>query len=104
MTKWYDEAIEVVLDPGGSGMPLAFSWRGRRYEVDRCLGSWRTATELWDPGRARARAYLRVLARPAGVLATGELEPDGSWRPAGAVYDLCQDLLRGTWRLARLWD
>jgi hypothetical protein len=102
VTKWYDEAIEVSLDPAGGFVPVAFTWRGRRYEVDRCFGFWRAAGEAWDPARAYERDYLRVQARPAGLLAAGELGPDGSWRPLGAVYDLY--CARGAWRLARVWD
>jgi hypothetical protein len=52
----------------------------------------------------REREYWRVLARPAGMLATGDLDSDGCMRSCGAVYDLYRDRTTGGWRLARLWD
>ncbi len=120
MTKRYDEAIEVVPDPVAR-VPLAFSWRGRRYEVDQQLSSWLEGAEWWAPrtaeavtsnGRvgkgARDRQCFRVLARPAGTFATGDLDADGYMAPpssgASAVYDLAFDRIKRVWRLARIWD
>ena len=135
MSKRYDEAIEVVPDPVAR-VPLAFYWRGRHYEVDQQLSSWREGAEWWaaagdDPrvangnrssngtkgpkvsgnrnGRAvRDRECFRVLARPAGAFATGELDADGFMAPpavgTSAVYDLAFDRIERVWRLARIWD
>ncbi|MFN2389108.1 MAG: DUF6504 family protein [Actinomycetota bacterium] len=105
MTKRYDEPIEVT--PGGdgaSGAPVAFSWRGRRYDVDRWLKTWRAGGQWWDGAEVDEREYHRVLARPAGALASGDLDADGFLCSSGAVYDLYRDRLRGGWRLARVWD
>ena len=104
MTKRYDETIEVVADPLDANAPLAFSWRGRRYEVDQRLASWREAGEWWDRQRARDREFFRVVARPSGMLASGDLDSDGFMRPTGAVFDVYRDRARGVWRIARLWD
>ena len=105
MAKRYDEPIEVVGDPIEPGAPIAFSWRGRRYDVDERLTAWREAGEWWDPRKARERDYFRVLARPAGALATGDLDPDGFLvGPPSAVYDLYFDRLKSAWRMERLWD
>ena len=125
MTKRYDEAIEVTADPLARGAPLSFVWRGRRYEIDQWLASWREAGEWWTSpphvnghtngsgangsghgsgGAVRDREYHRVLARPSGALATGDLDADGFMRSAGAVYDVYRDRARGGWRLARIWD
>lgn len=105
MTKRYDEPIEVLADGIGEVAPLAFRWRGRRYEVDEFLTGWRETTERWDPNRARDREYHRVLARPAGVTSDGDIDPDGFLRyPTRAVFDVYRDLIRGGWRLARIWD
>ena len=38
MAKRYDEQVAVERD---AGMPAAFSWRGRRYEVSDVIGRWR---------------------------------------------------------------
>ncbi len=124
MSKRYDEAIEVVPDPVAQ-VPLAFFWRGRRYEIDQQLSSWREGAEWWAAagtngngtrssrvprnGReARDRECFRVLARPAGALATGELDADGFMTPSSAgpsaVYDLAFDRIKRVWRLARIWD
>lgn len=115
MTKRYDDVIEVTSEPERSGAPLAFTWRGRRYAIDQLLDSWREAGEWWAARRngsgpnghgpvMRDREYFRVLARPADSLATGDLDPDGSMRRVGAVYDVYLDRARGGWRLARIWD
>jgi hypothetical protein len=125
VSKRYDETIEVTPDPSSLGeaagdtavMPLAFSWRGRRYEIDQQLASWREGAEWWvssDRGSGnrrtgrgpRDRDCYRVLARPAGALATGDLDPDGFMTPppSAAVYDLAFDRIRRTWCLSRIWD
>ncbi|CAN5613080.1 hypothetical protein BH24ACT26_BH24ACT26_05290 [soil metagenome] len=103
MTKRYDEPIEVRADNFDGGALLAFRWRGRRYDVDQHLGSWCEAGEWWTEAR-RDREYHRLLARPTGALATGEIDSDGFLRSAGAVYDVYLDRTRGDWRISRIWD
>jgi Family of unknown function (DUF6504) len=110
VAKRYDESIEVTEDPVREGAPISFSWRGRRYEVDQ----WREAGEWWlaaggsngssPDGSVRERHFFRVVARPAGALATGELDPDGFMTHVGAVYDMYFDRVRRQWRLTRVWD
>lgn len=98
MSKRYDEAIEVTPDPH-TEVPLSFYWRGRLYEIDQRLSSWS------EGGGWKERDFHRVLARPSGVFATGELDADGFMRTTpGAVYDLAFDPLKKVWKLARLWD
>lgn len=112
MSKRYDETIEVTPDPTGPEDtvrgPVAFRWRGRRYEIDQHLSSWREGAEWWHEQNARDRVCYRVLARPAGALATGELDADGFMTPSSvgspAVYDLFLDRVTGAWKLARVWD
>jgi hypothetical protein len=104
VTKRYDDPIDVTTDPVESNAPLAFWWRGRRYLVDQRLASWREDGEWWAAGRMRAREYHRVVARPAGALATGDLDADGFMRSSSAVFDVYRDRLGGAWRLARVWD
>jgi len=114
VSKRYEEDIEVTPDPVDASAPLSFRWRGRRYEIDQRLGSWREAGEWWlaagrnGNGRTdrgpRDREYHRVLARPAGMFATGDLDADGFMRSRGAVYDLFFDRVARTWKLARIWD
>ena len=103
VTKRYDEPIEITPDPYND-VPVAFSWRGRVYEVDQQLESWREGGEWWDGAARRDREFFRVLARPAGALATGDLDSDGFMQSRGAVYDVYRDRARGGWRLARIWD
>ena len=104
MSKRYDDPIEVTPDPADHGAPAAFRWRGRAYDVDQRLSSWREAGEWWTGPGVREREYHRLLARPSGELATGELDPDGFMTSPGAVYDVYLDRARGAWRLARIWD
>ena len=58
MTKRYDEAIDVTPDPVDRA-PIAFQWRGRRYEIDERLTSWREAGEWWNGSDRRDREYHR---------------------------------------------
>jgi hypothetical protein len=104
VTKRYDEPIEMKPDPVDPAAPIAFTWRGRRYEIDQRLDSWREGGEWWDSNDRRDREYLRVLARPAGATAVGDLDSDGFLRSAGAVFDLYRDRVRDRWLLARIWD
>jgi hypothetical protein len=123
VTKRYDEPIEVTSDPFDDAAPLAFRWRGRLYEIDRRLSSWREAGEWWagpapaatpstrtgngthnGTRRARDREYHRVLARPAGLYSGGDLDADGFMRSVGAVYDVYRDRSAKGWKLARVWD
>jgi Family of unknown function (DUF6504) len=110
VSKRYDEAIEVVAD----SVPISFSWRGRRYVIDQQLSTWREGAEWWharsnggvsNEKRARDRDCYRVLARPAGSFATGELDPDGFMASAPtAVYDIAFDRIQKAWKLSRIWD
>jgi hypothetical protein len=104
VAKRYDDPIEVTPDAADHGAPVAFLWRGKAYDVDQRLSSWREAGEWWTGSSVRDREYHRVLARPAGALATGDLDPDGFMASPGAVFDVYLDRARGTWRLARVWD
>ncbi|HVM12546.1 MAG TPA: DUF6504 family protein [Actinomycetota bacterium] len=81
VTKRYDQTVEVERE---AGMPAAFSWRGRRYEVADVIGRWRIEGRWWADGRDRE--YWRVEAR------------------GGAVCDLYLDQRDGGWHLERLWD
>ncbi|HET7482923.1 MAG TPA: DUF6504 family protein [Actinomycetota bacterium] len=104
MAKRYDESIDVTPDPVEPDAPVSFSWRGRRYDIDERLSSWREAGEWWQGRAAREREYYRVLARPSGALATGDLDPDGFMVTPSAVYDIYRDRINDVWRMARLWD
>ena len=112
MTKRYDDPIDVTADPGQEDAPLSFRWRGRRYDVDQWLMRWREAGEWWQRHGAngnggnghREHEFFRVVARPSGAMATGDLDSDGFMQHPGAVYDVYLDRVRREWRLARVWD
>jgi hypothetical protein len=116
LTKRYDEQIDVIPDPIDADAPLTFVWRGRRYQIDQRLESWREGGEWWRAAgssngsngngkKPKEREFFRVLARPSGAAASGELDPDGFLvREYGAVYDLYRDRIAGEWKLARVWD
>jgi hypothetical protein len=104
VTKRYDEPIDVTADSAEPTAPIAFSWRGRRYDIDQRLESWLEATETYNGGGGRDREYFRVLAHPTGALASGDLDADGFLCSTGAVYDVYRDRIRGRWLLARIWD
>ena len=67
-----------------AGMPAAFTWRDRRYEVRDVIGRWRIEGRWWADGRDRE--YWRLEAK------------------GGAVCDLYHDRLAGRWHLERVWD
>jgi Family of unknown function (DUF6504) len=104
VAKRYDEPIDVTADSADPSAPIAFSWRGRHYDIDQRLGSWREAIETWNGDGGRDREYFRVLAHPSGALASGDLDADGFLRSTGAVYDVYRDRIRGRWHLGRIWD
>lgn len=115
VTKRYDEPIEVTPDPIDADAPIAFSWRGRRFDIDQRLASWREAGRWWERGSSpqsngaarnglMEREFFRVFARPSGALASGDVDADGFMVQVGAVYDVYRDRARGGWRLARVWD
>ena len=81
MTKLYEEMVAVERE---AGMPSAFLWRGRRYEVRDVIGRWRIEGRWWEDGRDRE--YWRVEAK------------------GGAVVDLYLDRRGERWHLERLWD
>jgi Family of unknown function (DUF6504) len=83
VSKRYDEEVEVRVERD-AGMPSAFLWRGRRYEVADVIGRWRIEGRWWADGRDRE--YWRVEAR------------------GGAVWDLYHDRQRDRWHMERLWD
>lgn len=103
MTKRYDEVIDVTADPARPGAPIAFTWRGRRYEVDQAVAAWREAGAWWT-AEPREDECHRVLARPTGATSDGNVDADGFMVQAGAVFDLRFDRLRDSWKLDRLWD
>lgn len=114
MTKRYDEPIEVTSDPFDPDAPIAFRWRGRLYEIDRSLSTWREAAAFMarsngngsdgNGSHARDREYHRVLARPAGTFAGGDIDSDGFMSTVGAVYDVYRDRASDGWKIARVWD
>ena len=64
----------------GQRRPIAFSWRRRRYKVERLLETWVVETGWWkDEGRV-SRSYWRV-------------------RAEGRVFDLRYDRITKTWML-----
>jgi hypothetical protein len=81
VAKLYEDLVAVERD---AGMPAAFVWRGRRYQVRDVIGRWRIEGRWWEDGRDRE--YWRVEAR------------------GGAVVDLYEDRLAGRWHLERMWD
>ena len=82
MVEFVDEAVSVETRRGKDGrpIPVAFAWRGRRFEI----ASWgRQGAVLRD-----GRNYYCHLVQTADM---------GSW-------ELCQDLETGGWTLARRWS
>lgn len=79
--RWqhYDEALDMQRLRYGY-LPHVFRWRGQRYRVEVVDRSWTVSRRRRR--RVVARRYFRV-------------------RSSGAVLDLYQDLVAGTWHLWR---
>jgi hypothetical protein len=71
LTKRYDEQIDVTPDPIDADAPLTFLWRGRRYQVDQRLESWREGGEWW-----RAAGSNSGRPRPDAGVNSGRPRPD----------------------------
>lgn len=86
VSKRYEEDISVEVR---GFEPVAFEWRGRKYEVTSLLKRWRESSSAWDPENAKDLECFRVEA-------------------SGGIYDLRFDRIalkgRQKWRLARVWD
>lgn len=92
MTKRYREALDRV-DMDGA-VPVAFRWRGRRYEVVRVLGHWRE-----DPGWWRRSDGRTIRIDQADLW---RVEAENGLPHAAGVYELVR---RGDdWHLDRIWD
>lgn len=61
--------------------PVAFTWRRRRYRVQRVLHTWVVDTGWWDDRLHVSRRYFRV-------------------RADGRVFDLAYDRLTRRWTMA----
>ena len=72
-------SVETRLGKDGKPIPVAFAWRGRRFEI----AAWGRQSTAQRDGR-HCCCYL---------VQTAEME---SW-------ELCQDLEAGGWTLARRW-
>ena len=72
-------SVEVRIRPDGTGLPLAFVWQGRRYEIV----SWGRESSETQEGRD-VRCYLVQTAGPQ-------------------TWELCLDLEMGQWILNRRW-
>jgi hypothetical protein len=81
VSKRYDQQVDVERD---AGMPAAFRWQTRRYEVVDVIGRWLIEGRWWEEGRDRE--YWRVEAR------------------GGAVFDLYHDRRADRWHMERVWD
>lgn len=99
MTKRYREPLESVelatMDRHGDAVPVAFSWRGRRYRTLQVLGHWREDPGWWrrgdgEPMRIEQSDLWRVEAQR------------GRRRDGAGVYELAWR--GGEWRLHRVWD
>ncbi len=94
MTKRYREELESVRCE--RGVPVAFRWRGRTYEVRRVLGHWREDPGWWRRSDGRA---IRIEQADLWRVEAGARRSGG---PPGGVYEVVQ---RGQhWHLDRVWD
>jgi hypothetical protein len=71
---------------GEENMPSGFVWQGTSHHIEKSYIRWRVHTRWWEPGEAIWREYIKV-------------ETD-----TGLLCLLYQDLLKGGWFLARVYD
>ena len=82
MTRLLREHPSIDVELGYDGLPVAFSWNGRRERIEVC-NRWRVEEGWWS--RPIARDYFK-LAGPHWL---------------ALVY---LDRIDGTWHLERLYD
>lgn len=78
------EAVEIWGVEGD--MPSGFVWQGTSHPIKKSYIRWRVHTRWWEPDEAIWREYVKV-------------ETD-----TGLLCLLHQDLLKGGWFLARIYD
>jgi hypothetical protein len=81
MSRGRATAIAVTWDPALRA-PRSFTWRARRYRIERVLHTWVIDTGWWDERSRVSRRYSRVLAE-------------------GRLFDLYFDRLRKAWFLEK---
>ncbi len=113
MSKRYNESIDVEVEglAASALKPTAFSWRGRRYSVQRLLKYWREAGEAWDPERVKDHEMFRVEADGGTYdlrhdrtvsAATGSTNSKRSTERHGKNDKAAP--ARTHWQLIRVWD
>jgi hypothetical protein len=85
MTRLWTEGRSITTW-GGAEAPTGFEWRGRAHRIQDFCNRWHIHTRWWEPAEAVWRQYLKV-ATDTGLLCL--------------IY---QDLPKGSWFLARLYD
>lgn len=107
MSKRYEEPAEVEAPEGDLE---AFWWRGRRYHVRQVLCRWREAGDWWSSPAETAQPWARGDSHEIWRV---DAQPESGHHPAGTklrrrgpagTYELCRDLRKGTWTMARVWD
>lgn len=85
MTRLWPEGEPVEIW-GEEEALSGFVWQGTSHRVVETCNRWRVHTRWWEPDKAIWREYIKV--------ATG----------TGLLCLLYQDLLKGDWFLARVYD
>lgn len=84
MTRLWTEPVEIEVEAGGAGQPLAFRWAGGAHQVSQIANRWRVHTHWWR--EEIWREYFKAVTK-------SEL-----------LYTLYHDLLAGHWYLERVYD
>jgi hypothetical protein len=84
MTHLWIEPMEIKVEASRAGLPVAFRWTGRPYEVSQIANRWRVHTHWWR--EEIRREYFKVVT-DSRLLCT-----------------LYHDLLADHWYLERVYD
>ena len=84
MTRLLIPAERVSLDADDDGVPISFTWRGRKHNVVEIVERWRADAEWW---RVRHWRECFTVATNTRLLLT--------------IY---RDLSRGEWYVQRIFD
>ena len=84
MTRLWAEPVEIEVETSGTGLPLAFRWAGRPYQVSQISNRWRVHTRWWR--EEIQREHFKVVT-DSELLCT-----------------LYHDLLADHWYLERVYD
>ena len=77
MTRLWPQGEEIEVVQDGHGLPLAFTWQGRRHDVAHLTQQWRVDAGWWHDHIRRA--YYKLSTHTGLLVVLYHTLPDGPW-------------------------